>query len=262
MARTDTPMHPIPFLPIICAVLIFLLGTTLQPQPARGSETIRSGVSPTNPQGMNQQLTQWVARTLDMTLESYNCPFKRRLAMMKTGELDLMVGLFKRPDREGYIHYLAIPYRTRSNRIFWVLKGKESMIRTYEDLYGLKIGTTLGAKYFHRFDTDRRLTKDAVRKMELNLQKLVCNRLDAVIAPESSGIKKMQRLGLKDRIGMADYVYSEENPVYVGISKKSVLMQRITEVEDRLVRAIESGEAEEIMRDYYRQQGLPVPTLN
>lgn len=39
-------------------------------------------------------------------------------------------------------------------------------------------------------------------------------------------------------------------------------MEKVKMVEDKLVRAIQAGEAEEIIRDYYRSQDLPVPRIN
>lgn len=244
------------------SIMVAIFFLFVLPSSVLGKDTVFSGVAPSSPFGMNRKLTQWVARTIDMNLEIVNTPFKRRLLMMKTGDLDFMVGLFKRPGRETYIYYLSIPYRKKSNRIFWVLKGKKSAIKTYEDLYFLKIGTTFGAKYFDRFDRDKKIVKEPVSKMELNLQKLVLNRIDAVIASESSGIQKMIKLGIQDKVEMADYFYSQDNPVYVGISKKSPLMDKIAEIENKLVRSIQSREVEKIIIKYYRTQNLPVPRIN
>ncbi len=77
--------------------------------------------------------------------------------MMKDGTIDPMAGLLKRPEREEYIRFVQPPCKERSDTIFFVPKGKPSLIQTYEDLYALKIGTTLGSKYFHQFDEDKKL---------------------------------------------------------------------------------------------------------
>lgn len=87
--------------------------------------------------------------------------------------------------------------------------------------FTLRIGTTFGAKYFDRFDQDEKIQKQPVSKMELSLQKLVHNRVDAVIASESSGIKKMLNMGIQDKIEMAAYYYSKKSRLHRYLKKIS-----------------------------------------
>lgn len=50
-----------------------------------------------------------------------------------------------------------------------------------------------------------------------------------------------------------------ENPVFIGISKKSFLMDRINEVEPVIKTMIISGAIDLIIADYYTSQNIPVP---
>ena len=98
--------------------------------------------------GPDAEILTAIAEEVKTSVSFRYAPFKRRLIMMKNGDIDLVCGLLKRRDREAYIHYILPPYKKRSDTIFFVAKGKADRIQTYEDLYDLKIGTVRGAKFF------------------------------------------------------------------------------------------------------------------
>lgn len=52
---------------------------------------------------------QQIAEKLDIRLDMEYAPFARRLAMMKSGRLDIMGGLLKRENRESYIYFIPPP---------------------------------------------------------------------------------------------------------------------------------------------------------
>ena len=181
--------------------------------------------------------------------------------MMKDGDLDLICGLLKRLDREAYIHYIQPPYKKRSDTIFFVPKGHGDLIKTYEDLYDLKIGTIRGAKFFIRFDEDDSLRKDPVAQDTLNFKKLLLGRVDTVIINEASGIDLIHKMNISDKIEMAPYRFNREKFVYIGISKNSWLMDKIDTIEPVIRKMILSGKIRQIIEDYYTRLNLPVPAL-
>ena len=178
---------------------------------------------------------------------------------MKDGTIDLISGLLKRPEREKYIHFVHPPYMERSDTVFFVRKGKSSLIETYTDLYPLKIGTILGSQYFHLFDKDTRLHKEPVPGMLINFKKLLLGRLDTVILPEGAGIEQIHKMGITDEIAMAHYRFSKRKEVYIGISKKSRLMDEIDKIESVIRNMIENKEIKKIIIEYYTRRNLPVP---
>jgi polar amino acid transport system substrate-binding protein len=180
---------------------------------------------------------------------------------MKDGKIDLMPGLLKNPERENYIHYIFPPYKERSDTVFFLSKGKPSVLKKYEDLYALKIGTNLGSNYFPQFDKDTKLKKEAVSSGIPNFRKLLLGRIDTVIFPEAGGIDLIHRIGIADRIEMAEFRFAQKKPVYIGISRKSHLMDNITKTESVIVSMIESGEIRRIIVNYYVSRFLPVPAM-
>jgi polar amino acid transport system substrate-binding protein len=222
---------------------------------ARPAETYTSGVSKEHANGIVAQIMKRVAVELGINLNFRQAPFARRMNWIATGEIDIMGGLLKTQAREAYIYYISPPYVKRNRKVFYVRKGEEDRIREYADLHGLNIGTKIGSRYFPRFDADPTLHKEAVSSVELNFKKLVAGRLDAVIYSNRSGFMKVQEMGLVDRIGQAQYVYKEKNPVYIGISRQSPLLNDKVHIE-RVVRdLVVSGEIAGIIEDHYKQLG-------
>jgi polar amino acid transport system substrate-binding protein len=242
---------------LICLLMwLITLNCFIPPLTAR---TLATAVAKEDRDSLDIEILTAIAQKLKAKLILQEAPFNRRLYLMRDGTINLMAGLLKHPEREEYIRFVQPPYKNRSDTVFFVPKGSASLIQTYEDLYPLKIGTILGSKYFHQFDEDKRLNKDPAPKGITNFKKLLLGRLDTVIAPEGAGIDRIQEMGIADKIEMAPYRFSKEKQVYIGISKKSSLMENIDEIESVIRQMIEAGEIKKIIIDYYTQRNLPVP---
>jgi polar amino acid transport system substrate-binding protein len=230
---------------------------------AYSAEAFTSGVSEEHADGVVACIIERLAEKLDIEIKMCIAPFARRLLWMETGEIDIMGGLLRRPQREGYIYFVFPPYVNENRKVFFVRDGEEHRIERYEDLYGLRIGTKIHSKYFSRFDEDEGLKKEAVGSIELNFKKLLAGRLDAVIYSNRSGYMKLMEMDIADQVEQAKYVYKEENPVYIGISKKSVLMKDKARVEAAVRQLVETGEIERIIESYYKPlgNGLPAPIV-
>lgn len=209
--------------------------------------------------GIESQILELFAVKLNVEIKIIPAPFSRRLQFMKTGTTDMTAGLLKRPEREVYIHYTSIPYKLKTNKMFFVLKGNRFIIKKYEDLYKLSIGTKRGSKYFIKFDDDSNIRKIVANSIEQNIQMLLNGRIDAFIFSEGPGLLEISKMGLNEKIETAEYSYSKVNPVYIGISKKSTFIDQIERIEDILLQLIENGEIDRIIENYYTSKNLPVP---
>jgi polar amino acid transport system substrate-binding protein len=237
-------------------VLTFLAGPL---SPLMAKETLVTSVAKENRNGVSVEILTAIAKQLRAKLVIQEDPFKRRLYLMKDGTIDLISGLLKRPEREEYIHFVHPPYMERSDTVFFVQKENASLIDTYADLYPLKIGTILGSQYFQQFDQDTRLHKEPVSGMLINFKKLLLGRLDTIVLPEGAGIDQIHKMGITDKIAMARYRFSKRKEVYIGISKKSRLMDNINEIETIIGSMIENKEIKKIIIEYYTRRNLPVP---
>ncbi|WP_432735278.1 substrate-binding periplasmic protein [Maridesulfovibrio sp. FT414] len=200
--------------------------------------------------GINIILTRKLLDKVDLTPEFVARPWNRGLSMMKKGQADMMNGILKRPEREEYMIYIDPPYKSYSTKAFYVLKGRSLLIRKYEDLKGLSIGTTLGSKFFHRFDEDTSLIKDAVKDNVLNIKKLLVGRIDTFIATETVADYMIKQQGAQDQIEKAEFIYSSPNPVYFTVSRKSPLAEKVPELSAALRELVESGEVDTIIKEF------------
>jgi len=231
---------------IVCCFLLVVV-----PMPSKAKECLATAVSKEHCNSVVVVILKAVARKLDADLTIRHAPFARRLSWMRTGEIDLMGGLLKRPEREDYIYYVMPPYVTKNRKVFFVRKRDPALITCYEDLYGYKIGTKIGSRYFPRFDRDPDIVKEPTRSVALNFKKLVDGRIDAVVYSLRSGLLKLHEMNLVDQVVVADYVYLEDNPVYIGISMKSPLLYHRDKLENAVREMVDSGEVKTIIADYY-----------
>lgn len=219
--------------------------------PLLAVEIYKSGVSLEHSNGVVVKIMHTFANRLQIKLQMQYAPFARRLSWLKSGELDIMGGLLKRKDREEYIHFVMPPYVEGARKIFFVRKGEENQIQQYEDLYDLKIGTKFHSKYFSRFDKDEKLNKQPVPTLEQNFKKLMANRIDTVVYSYRSGYTTLMKMGLTDNIVPASYFYSG-NPVFIGISKNSPLIEHKGQIESVVKQMVESGEIATIITNHYK----------
>lgn len=218
--------------------------------PVVAAETLISSTSKEYAQGMNAKISEAVAERLGAELEMKYVSFARRLVLLEEGKIDFCSGLHRNAEREKFIHYVEPPYITHSVKQFFVRKGSGIKIQSYEDLYPLNVATSIGVKYFDRFDSDTKIRKTRVGKVEQKFEMLMRGRVDVVIHSYAGAIDIANRMGFADQIEIAEYSYSKSNPTYIGISRKSKMMKRLDEVEPVIREMVESGEIERIMTSH------------
>jgi len=194
------------------------------------------------------EIVTLVTKKLDWKLEHFECPWKRCLLMMESGELDIMGFLFKTPKREDYLHFIEPPYRSE-RIVFYFLKGNGANVKKYEDLMGLTIGVFIGGRFFEPFDSDKTLNKFEVPFYEQRWKMLKAGRIDTLPANEivaDSNIEKMGYIGLFEK---APYRVVAGND-YFAISKKSPYAKDRFIFGEVLKQLIDSGKVKEIFKKY------------
>lgn len=204
------------------------------------------------PGGIDIQMLSMLAEEVGCRIEFLNYPFKRGLSMMEAGEVDLMVGVLRRPEREEFLHFITPAYKTTSDKAFFVRKDQKHTIKRYEDLRHLRIGTGLGSKYFPRFDADNLLDKRPAKTGELSFKMLQAGRIDTVIMTESTGEYRLAKLGMDQDIVKADYAHRQQQNVYMVLSKKSVHAHRIDDFNRAMEKLVKAGSMKKIKAEFYR----------
>ncbi len=176
------------------------------------------------------------------------CPFKRCLRMIESGDLDMLSSLQKTPEREVYMHFLTPNYYT-SNKVFYMLKRLNHSIETYNDLYKLSIGVTLGHHNAPKFDADTQLDKHNVSASHQLYKMLLNERFDTFIGVETSVDYFLQERNLKQQIEKGSFGF-EGTKGYLAISKKSWLMKEEGKLASKLKDMINNGEVNTMTIDY------------
>lgn len=207
------------------------------------------------PSGIDIEFLRLFAKRLGVSLEFHMLPFSRSLKMAELGEIDVMVGVLKRPERERDLFFIEPAYKNYSDKAFFVLKGNEHLIRSHADLTTLSLGTILGVKYYPELDRDMRIRKYPVGQVELNFKMLQAGRIDAFVMTEAAGEYWVNRLGLTRQVVKAEYVYRKRQDVHMILSKRSVFAYRVDEFTQLMKEFVKASVFADIKQRFYK--GVP-----
>lgn len=205
------------------------------------------------PAGIDVEFLEMLAARLGLSVEYVHYPFKRGLKLMESGEVDAMIGVLRRPEREAYLHFIEPPYKHETSKAFFVLKGREDTIARHEDLYGLRVGTVLGGRYYPGFDDDTRIIKHPVTSYDLNFRMLIAGRIDAVVMTETAGTHRVAQLGLGDTVGKATYVHRDRQDVYLALSKRSAHAVRLEEFNRVMAELVREGALDAVAARFLKE---------
>jgi polar amino acid transport system substrate-binding protein len=241
-----------------------LVSALLAASTSAGAQTIRLAFDELEPwktragrehTGAYTEIVRELARRLNVKLQIVDCPLKRCLKLLEVGEADLIIGVQPLAERQGYVQFLATPYRRfSSDRVFLLRVGDTRRIDRYEDLAGLHIGVTGGSGYFARFNTDKTLIKDAALNNEASVRKLLLGRVDTALMPEDQALALLAQLGLQSKVELAVFREPDATPRFVGVSRRSVLMQRLPALEQAMGQMREDGTLAKLYDTHYFQR--------
>ncbi|WP_448550096.1 substrate-binding periplasmic protein [Thalassotalea fusca] len=197
--------------------------------------------------GVNIEIVTLIAQRLNRQVNFTECPFIRCMSLMRTGTVDLIVGIKKDKERAKYVSYLDEPYNVQYFPLnFYLLKDSNHNIKQYDDLKNLRIGTIRGALYFERFDRDNELLKTTVTTYEQLIKLLMRKRIDTFIEREESITPWVKSDVYNQRFKKAEYQYSKAVGSYIAVSKKSPLIKKIAQINEIQNQLIQTGAINQI----------------
>lgn len=247
------------FIRLLIASLLLVLATSMAAQarkavvpvdhyPPWKITTNREAIA-----GIDVELVLALTQRAHITPEFQAYPWKRCLFMMENGTADLISGVTKRTEREKYLIYLEPPYKTKSTKAFYMRKDDMRPLAVYGDLRSLRIGVAAGNKLNPRFDEDESLVKDEAPDDLSNIRKLIAGRIDAFVSTEITADDLIRTHGFGSSVRKADLSFSKPVAVYFAVSKQSPLAARVPELNSHVLKMVESGEVERILRAYRTQ---------
>lgn len=203
--------------------------------------------------GIDVEILKELANRANFTLKCEKYPFKRCLMMLEEGNADIVCSLLKRPEREQFLSFIEPPYFTASAKVFYLRKGKGSLIRKHEDLYNLSIGVMSGFKYFPLFDDDPKIRKYAADTQALLLKMLANERFDAFIETETVADYFIVTEGFKGQFEKSAFRYDSQINVYMAVSKKSRLVKELPRLNQIMGQIVTEGKPSEIRNSYLKR---------
>jgi polar amino acid transport system substrate-binding protein len=234
---------------LLRSILLLLIVATLG--HAQPKTTVVSAVSPEFANGLNARIIKEVVNRLGFDLDLKYVSFARKLVLLEQGRIEISSGLHRTAERETFIRYIDPPYLKFSGKYFFLKKGSPVKLETYDDLYRLRVATSIDSKYFDKFDNDDQIKKVKVSKVEQKFKMLEKGRVDVVIHTYAGAMDILERLGLQDKIVVAEYRYLVEDAIYIGVSKHSHLMSHVDEIEALVHDMVRDGEFGRIIDEHY-----------
>jgi polar amino acid transport system substrate-binding protein len=185
-------------------------------------------------------------------------PWKRVLRRTRDGQVDILMGVRKSPDREHFLLYLDPPLTPSAQGVFF--SAKHALAYTHwKDLQGKTGSITLGTNFDDEFDAYARehLYLQAVRKVEQNFTKLEKGRVDYMLAPLVPTQLYIEKFGFGGKIVNADepLMIIQE---YVAISRKSPCLKHAAHISKALQQWTDNGRMNEAMEnsfvDWFQEQ--------
>lgn len=188
-----------------------------------------------------------LAKSAELNISFIQCPFARCLALVKSGNADMVFGLLKLPEREQDLLFLEPPYFEQTSPLKFYTLGKHNFsINEYSDLKKLTVGTLRGSAYFEQFDNDKDINKIELTSREQMVNMLLKGRIDTFLEREESVIPLVSIQDYQ-QFAIANYAYDKTVKSYIAISKNSNIKQYSMKLSKALSIAIDEGTIDRII---------------
>ncbi len=190
------------------------------------------------------------ARKIGHRIKWRKAPFQRNYKELKLGLVDVVPRVILTEERKAFVAYLGPIGYQRKDIVFLVRKGREGLLKLYDDLHKIRVGTKRDTAYFKQFNEDKDINK-ILSLDDKNMAKMfAANRFDTMIILDVSAIEE----ALKD-INFSDYSYANYRYVqkignYYGMSKKSPRIGLYEKLNAALLGLARSGRVKEIYDNY------------
>jgi len=211
------------------------------------------------PYGLAKDLLTPVTKAFNVTLEIIPCPFARCLKMLTDGDIDVMPGLIKTPQRTEHIHFLQpAMMEFASSFAFYSHRALKTPIRQFSDLHNLTIAVMRDAAYFPQFD-QATLRKVAVPSESDALYLVQQQHADVAVMVEGTAAGAFAHAGLTmDDLVRQPYAVDQQILGYLGLSKASPWFAKAPQIEQQLQLLYRQGWYERLWLHYQ----VPLPAQN
>lgn len=191
--------------------------------------------------GAAADVTELILKELNIPFESRPVgPWNRVLMSAKQGNIDLVLGLKKIPERETYLSFTDVPFYKNPVSVF-VAKDRSFSFDSWEDLIGRKGTLNLGDRHGAAFDAfvQAKLETERVNGLRANFNLLVSGRTDYFITGLYTGRSFLEKFPYRDKVTFLPQPVLQ-GVIHHGFSKASDCLelqayfnQRLQELNDQ-----------------------------
>jgi len=203
------------------------------------------------PTGINIDIMTIVAERLGVRIRFESYPFKRVLALLENGDIDISGGLEKKPERAMFADFLEPAYQ-KTMKVFVMKKDSTKVLEKYDDLYHLKVGLRAGNKQFEPFDSDENIVKVETDSVDQLFNMLFSDRYDVAVGGNIQLLYAAKVNGYADKIQVASYRLDLGAGGQFAISRKSSFISRKVGIEGILLDMYNSGQIDAIIASYLK----------
>ena len=184
-----------------------------------------------HPTGVSYDIVKLLGERLSVPIKIFpNLPWRRALVYLNSGELDILVAIYKTPEREEK-YLFSVPYHQNAAHIF-VRKDRFFNFKGLNDLLGKTGEVPMGDSFGSVFDTfvkEHNLRIEYAPTKTQRFKKLLLGRSDYVIQDKLDGLIYIRQNFLSDKIIILPKAISFTK-VHFAISKKSFFANKIPEI--------------------------------
>jgi len=164
-------------------------------------------------------------------------PFAKGIEMMKSGEMDGMMTVYKTTERESFVDYPKESIAPDSQSFFALKESNIKFDGDINNLKGKKIGIVQGYTYGDDFSnavTNGTVTSETANDAASNLEKLLNNRIDVILDGKYTVLYNLKLKGKLDRV--QELTPESRTPaLYLVFSKKSNIDKTIIDRYDEIL---------------------------
>ena len=210
-----------------------------------------SAVSPDYVDGLHARYLQFIAKKLNRPIKIHAQPFARRLANLKSGQLDFLIGFSRKNNVQDDVIYIKPSYETQQRYLY--VRGADAELAANQ-WRGRALGVSSHGRYKGFEEVFEQADLIEVSNLERKISMLQAGRIDGFVHYKQVSDWHIAAQGIAADIVPAHYQPGEEVPLYLVVSDKSRLKSSVKQLAQIIKQAKKDGEFAEIRRQYYSQQ--------
>jgi polar amino acid transport system substrate-binding protein len=209
-----------------------------------------------NPTGLTVDLLQEALGRVGCKARWVELPWARALAALEGGQLDILPGALKTLERQRFAYFSRAVNRS-PNVLFMVQTAIDKYpVQKLADLMGtdFRLGIQLGVAYGPEYEALQsnpafaaRLSSVTLRRNAWNMMAL--DRLDGMIADETTGLVELQQLGLLKTVVKTGLVVSGQ-PAHIAISQRTSTPEFVQSLDRAIGSMLDDGSFRRIRERY------------